>query len=75
MEAIRILKDKNYKIELTIVGDGSYTPFISKMVHEFELEEFIKLVGAIDDSNKISSITRLQISTFFNLSEGFPYTL
>src|SRR5690554_912213 len=76
IKAISILKDKINKIELTIVGDGSFIPNIKSMVHEFKIEDCVKLIGNVVDPIEIAGYyTKSDVYILPTYHEGFPRTL
>jgi glycosyltransferase involved in cell wall biosynthesis len=76
VRAISLLKDKNNKIELNIVGDGSFIPDIKSMVHEFKIEDCVQLIGNIVDSNEIAEYyLKSDVYILPTYHEGFPRTL
>lgn len=69
LKAVKILKEKGYKINLKILGrEGSSTPSLKKYIQEHELEEYINLEGFKD--NVPEYLLNSDVFIFPSLFEG-----
>jgi len=76
LHAIKALNDKNYSLELNLVGDGSFMQEVKKIVKDLELEDIVNIRGAVFDLNRIKKFY-IQADVFVlpTYHEGFPRTL
>jgi len=70
--ALSELKNKGFKFDYTIIGDGEELPKLKKLVNEIGLEKEVIFKGWIDDKNEI--IKLLSKSNIF-IMPSFPETL
>lgn len=72
IEAVKILKDNNYKILFNIVGAiKPYTNILKKTVKELNLTNEIKFLGKISEKNLDNIYLTSNIYVFPSLVEGF----
>jgi len=74
IEAVAILKGKNYLFELHIIGDGSEMENLTYQINRLGIADVVKLVGYLP--GKISAIiASFNIYVFPSLWEGLPYSI
>ena len=49
IKAISILKKKNYKAKLLLIGDGTYKPRLQKLVNKLKIKKEVFFLGAKDE--------------------------
>ena len=54
VEAIRILKDKNYDLECGLVGDGPSREGLERIAHDFGISDRVHFLGHLDEAEKMS---------------------
>jgi glycosyltransferase involved in cell wall biosynthesis len=64
LEACQILKDKGYAFRCQIIGEGPLRSVLEQKIHDFGLEKYVTLSGAIPHE---SVIDQLKSSTMFVL--------
>ena len=73
IEAIRILKDRGYKIDFTVIGNGDYLESLRLKVKNLNLEENVVFTGQLGNQEVMSALKRSDIFVFpSTASEGFP---
>ncbi len=76
IQAVNQLKNKGYNFELTIVGDGGFVPETKAMIQELELDDRVRLMGAVYDSGKVADFYKTSdVYVLPTYHEGFPRTL
>ncbi|NCB48203.1 MAG: glycosyltransferase family 1 protein [Clostridia bacterium] len=55
IDAINLLKEKNYKLKVFLVGDGDYFKTVSKKIKKLRLENYIIMTGMIKDRNLLQA--------------------
>jgi glycosyltransferase involved in cell wall biosynthesis len=76
MQAVKLLKEKNYNFELTVVGDGGFMPDIREFIQNHQIDDTVRLIGAIDDSTLVAHYYKSSdIYILPTYHEGFPRTL
>lgn len=76
VEALSLLKDKDYKVSLTIVGDGDYRNTLNSKIKELGLTQDIYFKGQIH--NRVELLKKYRNSDIFilpSLTEGTPKVL
>ena len=51
IKAIRILKNQDYNVKLTLAGDGPLKEELLKLVHDLDLQENVQFIGWIHDKD------------------------
>lgn len=64
LQACQILKSKDYVFNCQIIGEGNLRPELERQIHEFSLQDFVTLRGALPHE---SVIEEYQHSTLFVL--------
>jgi len=75
IDAIKMLKDKNYKIELNIIGGErhlGYKDFLKKYIYDMGLSKEINLLGWMKNSEITKYFLSHDIQVISSLSEGTP---
>ncbi|MDY0144140.1 MAG: glycosyltransferase family 4 protein [Bacteroidales bacterium] len=76
MKAVKLLKDKNYNFELIVVGDGGFMPDTMALIQDLQIDDKVRLIGAVDDSNLVAHYYKTSdIYILPTYHEGFPRTL
>lgn len=76
LQAVKELKEKGYRFELDVVGDGAYMPTVRSMVKELQIEDVVNIRGAEFDPEKIKAYyTQADLYILPTYHEGFPRTL
>lgn len=76
MRAVKLLKENNYNFELTVVGDGGFMPDTRALIQNFQIDDKVKLIGAVDDSSLVAQYYKTSdIYILPTYHEGFPRTL
>lgn len=77
IEAVKILKEENssllHKHRWVLIGDGPEMDDIKKLIKDYNLEKYFKLLGAKDNAYKY-----LKVFDFFilpSVKEGLPYVI
>lgn len=52
LKSIKILVEKGYEFEVWIIGDGPQRIVIEKIINNYKLNDTVKLLGFVEDSNK-----------------------
>jgi len=71
IKSMEILKKSYPKITLIVVGGGPYKKFLEKLVADLELENNVKFLGNVSDSEKKQLLSTSQALVFPSLCEGF----
>jgi len=76
IEAARILKDRGVKVILSIAGSGPLDRELRKLVNEARLEDRVRFVGAVFDSEKDLMWLQSDVFAFPTFHcEGLPYAI
>ncbi|WP_286845573.1 MULTISPECIES: glycosyltransferase family 4 protein [unclassified Proteiniphilum] len=76
IQAASKLREKEYNYELTIVGNGGFMPDIRALIRELNLDESVRLIGGVDDSDRIAEYYKTSdVYILPTYHEGFPRTL
>jgi len=71
LKALRLLKDKKINFEYHVVGDGYYKDAIVYAIHQLQLTENVKLVGAISSYEVKDEMEWADIYIQPSIQEGF----
>lgn len=76
IKAAKILLDKGYDIELTLIGDGKKRNEFENLVKNYGMENNVIFTGSIGDKNKIFEYLKdSHLLVFPTESEGLPRTI
>lgn len=76
LQAVKLLKHKNYSFTLDLVGDGGYLPRARELVNELGIADIVSIKGAILDHGKIKQLyLNADLYVLPTYHEGFPRTL
>ena len=64
VEACGLLRDREVQFECRIIGEGPLRPTLQEQIHQLELEDYVRLVGALPHEEVI---TQYQEATVFAL--------
>lgn len=74
IKAIKVLKEKKFKIKLLLIGDGSKKALLKKLTDNLNLKKEVLFLGAINDVNK--NLDDIDIFVFSTTKdEGFGIAL
>ena len=71
IKSIKILKKSYPKITLIIVGGGPHKKILEKLVTDLELQDNVRFLGHVSDSEKKRLLSVSQALVFPSLCEGF----
>lgn len=74
VELAKLLKDK-FSFEINIYGDGSYVQDLQADIDRFDLSDFVKIRGWLDQKNMQEVINKHHIALFTSRFEGYPNAL
>lgn len=76
VDAVKILKDENIRVNFNIAGRPTeYTQYIKQKVKEYNLEEQVKIFGMVSDEKLKELYNTADIYVFPSLLEGFGIPL
>ena len=75
LESANILKLKNYNFHIKLAGDGSSKNYVNNFIKKNNLEEFISLVGWVNETQKKQALRDATIFLLPSWEEGFPNAL
>jgi glycosyltransferase involved in cell wall biosynthesis len=73
IKAFSILRDDNKDLTLRIYGEGSEESTLKKLVHELDLDDFVKFYGKVEDI--AGAMQAMDIFVLSSLYEGFGLVL
>lgn len=73
IKACKIVKDKGFEFEVFIAGKGPKKKYLINLVNEYKLEEYIKLVGFLENPYPLLKSSDVFIMT--SISEALPTVL
>lgn len=75
IEAINILKAKDSKFEVHLIGEGSEEVYLKKLVSKFDSKKYIKFLGGKTFQEIAAYYTDSDVFILPSIWEGFPLTL
>lgn len=72
LEAIKLLKEKNYQFHLYLAGDGKAMDFCQNFIKNNNLQTYVTLLGWINEEEKIELLSKTNIFLLPSWSEGLP---
>ena len=75
VKAIKILKRKNYSFHISFAGEGSSRKYILDFIKKNNLQDFISLIGWVDEKEKCNLLKESNIFLLPSWNEGFPNSL
>lgn len=76
LNALKILKDKNYKLDLTVVGNGAFLQTSKQIANKLNIDDIVFFVGSEFEPEKIRNYyINSDIFILPSYNEGFPRTL
>lgn len=76
LNAVKILKDKNYQFDLTLVGNGEFLQSAKQITDKFNLNDIVFFVGSEFELEKVKNYyINSDIYILPTYHEGFPRTL
>lgn len=75
IEAVSKLIGRGRRAHLTLVGDGTMRQSIERAISSAGLEDFVTLIGALDETDVAKAFARADIVIVPSLSEGLPVVI
>ena len=75
LEACRNLKEKGFKFELILAGDGEMRPEVERMINTYGLNANVKITGWISSSQVRDEILASQAMVLPSFAEGLPVVI
>jgi glycosyltransferase involved in cell wall biosynthesis len=76
MKAVKVLKEKKYSFELTVVGDGGFMTDTIALIQDLQIDDKVTIIGAVADFNLVANYYKTSdIYVLPTYHEGFPRTL
>lgn len=75
IKAINILKAKNSKFEVHLIGEGSEDSYLKELVLKFNFEKYIKFLGKKTSQEITAYYDSSDVFILPSIWEGFPLTL
>lgn len=76
IRALKILIDKGYNVNLTLIGDGNKREEFEKIAKDLNIEKKVNFVGSIKDKQKIFDyLKNSHLLVFPTEAEGLPRTI
>ena len=75
IEAINILKAKNSKFEVHLIGKGSEEAYLKELVSKFNFKKYIKFLGGKTSHEITAYYINSDVFILPSIWEGFPLTL
>ena len=72
VEAIRILKDKNYDLEIRLVGDGPSREGLERIARDLGISDRVHFLGHLDEAEKMHELQSSDLCVLPSLAEGLP---
>ena len=72
IQALKILKGKNYRVDLLIVGDGYYKKNLTQLVNDLKLNENVKFLGSLNHEKLAKAYNNADIFVLANYQEITP---
>ena len=72
IKALRILKDRNFDVDFTWVGDGYYKDEMIKMAKEYNVDNIIHFVGSVSHDQVLSYLKKFDLFVLVSRTEGLP---
>ncbi len=70
-KAISLLSKNNFKIKLTVIGDGPYRKHLEYVANELQILDILKFTGVIKHEDIFSQLNKHDIFVLPSLCEGF----
>jgi glycosyltransferase involved in cell wall biosynthesis len=75
LEALRILRERNVFLRLTLIGGGPDHQSLQKLVVSFGLEDAVTLTGPLSHHHTLSHLRRAHMFALASFAEGIPVAL
>lgn len=75
IEAVAMLKTKNYQLKTIIIGDGQERPLLESLIKKYKLENSVFLVGQKENPWEYLEKEGVDIFVIPSVKEGVPYVL
>jgi colanic acid/amylovoran biosynthesis glycosyltransferase len=72
IQAVRILKDKQYDLQVRIVGDGPSRGALERMTHDLGISDRVYFLGHLDEATKMQELCSSDLCVLPSLAEGLP---
>ncbi|MBW4599596.1 MAG: glycosyltransferase family 4 protein [Calothrix sp. FI2-JRJ7] len=75
LNAIKQLRDEGWDLQLTLVGDGEMRGHLEALIHEYNLQNFVKITGWASGSQVQQYIRNARALVLPSFAEGLPVVL
>jgi len=75
VQAIKILRDKNFNFHLHLIGDGPLKRDILSKINQFQLNNFVSFYGSLDQNSLACILRRCDVYVSASLSDGTSASL
>lgn len=75
IKALHLIKSKNYKLALLIIGRGSEQSKLKNLVNEYNLNTDVYFIGEVKNKEIPNYLSSCDIFVLPSLSEGFPIVI
>ena len=72
IHALKILQDRNYTLELRLVGDGPHRSALQRLASELGVANCLRFLGHLDESTKMRELSAADLFVLPSLAEGLP---
>ena len=75
LEAIKLVKERGYKVSLDFIGDGPSMGYLKELINEYELNEEVKLLGGKSQQYIFDNLCNYDLFVQPSINEGFGLTV
>ncbi|WP_086934322.1 glycosyltransferase [Agarilytica rhodophyticola] len=74
-DSIAKLKEQNYDVQLTLLGDGEDRDFLEKLAHDMNINDHVIFGGFVDQKTIATTLRESDIFVLPSFAEGIPVAL
>jgi len=74
-QSLKTLKEQNYDVELTLLGDGEDRAYLENLVNESGIQELVTFVGFVDQTTIATTLRNSDVFVLPSFAEGIPVAL
>ena len=75
LEAIKLVKERGYKVSLDFIGDGPSMNYLKELIEEYKLTEEVNLLGAKSQQYIFDNLCNYDLFVQPSINEGFGLTV
>lgn len=75
LEAIKLVKERGYKVALDFIGDGPSKEYLKELINEYELNDEVKLLGGKSQQYIFDNLCNYDLFVQPSITEGFGLTV